>query len=96
MSTQWCEAKTTANAESESESEGEAETPKLEIKKTKNLNKVHTENVIIDIEVIEEDIENVEQKCEKINWNVLYDAVIATLKLVYDLIFCCCKKKDNT
>ena len=35
MSTQWCEAKTTAKAESESESEEEAETPKLEIKKNK-------------------------------------------------------------
>ena len=50
--------------------------------------------VIHDIKVIEEDIENVEQKCEKVNCYALYDAVIATLKLLYDLLFCCCKKKD--
>ena len=52
------------------------------------------ENVINDIKVIEEDLENVEQKCEKVNCNALFDAVMATLKLIYDLVFCCCKKKD--
>ena len=52
------------------------------------------ENVINDIKVIEEDLENVEQKCEKVNCNALFDAVMATLKLIYDLLFCCCKKKD--
>jgi len=54
------------------------------------------ENVINDIKVIEEDLENVEQKCEKVNCMALYDAVtgIATFKLIYDLLFCCCKKKD--
>ena len=94
MSTQWCEAKTTTKAESESESEEEAETSKLEIKKNKNLNKLYMENVISDIKVIEVDLENVEQKCEKVNCMALYDAVIATFKLIYDLLFCCCKKKD--
>ncbi len=52
------------------------------------------ENVINDIKVIEEDLENVEKKCEKVNCNALFDAVMATLKLIYDLLFCCCKKKD--
>ena len=52
------------------------------------------ENVINDIKVIEEDLENVEKKCEKVNCSALYDAVMATLKLIYDLLFCCCKKKD--
>ena len=52
------------------------------------------ENVINDIKVIEEDLENVEQKCEKVNCSALYDVVKATLKLIYDLLFCCCKKKD--
>ena len=52
------------------------------------------ENVINDIKVIEEDLENVEKKFEKINCNALYEAVIATFKLIYDLIFCCCKKKN--
>ena len=53
------------------------------------------ENVISDIKVIEEDFENVEKKCEKVNCMALYDAVIATFKLIYDLLFCCCKKKNN-
>ncbi len=51
-------------------------------------------DVMNDIKVIEEDLQNVEQKCEKVNCTALYDAVIATLKLLYDLLFCCCKKKD--
>jgi hypothetical protein len=51
-------------------------------------------DVMNDIKVIEEDFHNVEQKCEKVNCTALYDAVIATLKLLYDLLFCCCKKKD--
>ena len=53
------------------------------------------ENVISDIKVIEEDLENVEKKCEKVNCMALYDAVMATFKLIYDLLFCCCKKKNN-
>ena len=52
------------------------------------------ENVINDMKVIEEDLENVEKKCEKVNCTALYDAIIATIKLLYDLIFCCCKKND--
>ena len=52
------------------------------------------QDVMNDIKVIEEDLQNVEQKWEKANCTALYDAVIATLKLLYDLLFCCCKKKD--
>jgi hypothetical protein len=52
------------------------------------------ENVINDIKLIEEDLENVEKKCEKVNCNAIYEAIVATIKLIYDLIFCCCKKKD--
>ena len=51
-------------------------------------------DVMNDTKVIEEDLQNVEPKCEKVNCTALYDAVIATLKLLYDLLFCCCKKKD--
>ena len=53
------------------------------------------QDVINDIKVIEEDLENVERKCEKVNCNALYDAIIATIKLIYDLLFYCCKKKDQ-
>ena len=52
------------------------------------------QDVIHDLQVIEEDVKNVERKCEKINCMAVYDAIIATIKLIYDLLFCCCKKKD--
>ena len=53
------------------------------------------QDVIQDIKVIEEDLENVEKKCEKVNCSALYDAIVATFKLIYDLIFCCCKTKNG-
>ncbi len=37
------------------------------------------EDVIHDIKVIEEDIENVETKCEKVNCYGIYDVVFATI-----------------
>ena len=46
------------------------------------------------VKVIEEDLENVEKKCEKVNCIALYEVIIATLKLIYDIIFCC-RKKEN-
>ena len=46
-----------------------------------------------DIKVIEEDWENVEKNV-KVNCGALYDAIIATIKLIYDMLFCCCKKKN--
>ena len=46
-----------------------------------------------DIKVIEDDLENVEKKCEKVDCKAIYDVIIATIKLIYDLLFCCCKKK---
>ena len=55
---------------------------------------IYMQDVIHDIQVIEEDVKDVEQKCEKVNCMAVYDAIIATIKLIYDLIFFCCKKKD--
>ena len=46
-------------------------------------------DVVSDIEVIESDVRDVEQKCEKVNCSAIYDAIIASLKLLYDLIFVC-------
>jgi len=63
-------------------------------KKINSTFSIYMQDVMNDIKVIEEDLQNVEQKCEKVNCTALYDAVIATLKLLYDLLFCCCKKKD--
>jgi hypothetical protein len=55
---------------------------------------IYMQDVIHDIQVIEEDVKDVEQKCEKINCMAVYEAIIATIKLIYDILFCCCKKKD--
>jgi hypothetical protein len=52
------------------------------------------QDVIHDIQVIEEDVKDVERKCEKIYCLAVYDAIVATIKLIYDILFCCCKKKD--
>ncbi len=52
------------------------------------------EDVIHDIQVIEEDVKDVEEKCKKVNCYALYEAIVATIKLIYDILFCCCKKKD--
>jgi hypothetical protein len=52
------------------------------------------QDVINDIKVIEEDLENVKKKCENRNCGSLYDAIVATIELIYDLLFFCCKKKD--
>ena len=38
------------------------------------------ENVKHDLKVIEEDLEVVEKKCEKVNCYALYEAIIATIK----------------
>ena len=55
---------------------------------------LYMEDVIHDIQVIEEDVKDVERKCNKVNCYALYDAIVATIKLIYDILFCCCKKKD--
>ncbi len=57
------------------------------------LDLVYMQDVTNDIKVIEEDLENVIKKCEKENSGALYDVIVATNKLIYDLLFCCCKKK---
>jgi len=50
-------------------------------------------DVITEFEVLESDVKDVEQKCKKVNCSAIYDAIIASLKLLYDLIFVCTKKK---
>jgi hypothetical protein len=51
-------------------------------------------DVINDIKLIEDGLENVEKKCEKVTCATVYDAIIATIKLLYDLLFCYCKRKN--
>ena len=51
------------------------------------------EDVIHDIQVIEEDVKDVEQKCKKVNCYALYDAIVATIKLIYDILFLLLQEK---
>jgi len=51
-------------------------------------------DVVQEIETIETDVEDCNKKCQRVNCYALYDAFIASLKVLYDLIFLCCKKKD--
>ena len=50
-------------------------------------------DVVAEFEILESDVTDVEQKCKKVNCSAIYDAIISTLKLLYDLIFICAKKK---
>ena len=51
-------------------------------------------DVVNEIEVIEDDLKDCEEKCQRVNCSAVYDAIMSSLKLLYDLIFMCCKKKD--
>ena len=51
------------------------------------------ENVMHDIKIIEEDVENVEKKCEKVDCSAVYDVIIATIKLIYDLLFVVARRR---
>ena len=50
-------------------------------------------DVINDIEILETDVKDCNQKCQRVNCGALYDAIMSSLKLLYDLVFMCCKKK---
>jgi hypothetical protein len=52
-------------------------------------------DVINEITVLEEDVKQVNEKCKRVNCAALYDAIAATFKLLYDLIFMCCKKDKS-
>ena len=51
-------------------------------------------DVVNEIEVLENDVKDIEKKCSKVNCLAIYEAIMATFKLMYDLMFFCCKKKD--
>ncbi len=52
-------------------------------------------DVVKDIVILEEDVKDVNEKCKRVNCAALYDAIAATFKLLYDLIFMCCKKDES-
>ena len=52
-------------------------------------------DVVNEIEVLETDVRDCNEKCERVNYHAIYDAIMSSLKLLYDLIFICCRKKEN-
>ncbi len=51
-------------------------------------------DVINDIEILETYVKDCNEKCQRVNCAALYDAIMSSFKVLYDLIFmCCCKKK---
>ena len=51
-------------------------------------------DVVNEIEVLETDVKDCNEKCQRVNCAALYDAIISSFKLLYDLIFMCgCAKK---
>ena len=52
-------------------------------------------DVINDTEVLETDVKDCNEKCQRVNCAALYDAIMSSLKLLYDLVFMCCKKKTS-
>ncbi len=50
-------------------------------------------DVLNEIEILETDVKDCDEKCKRVNCTAIYEAIMASLKLLYDLIFMCCKKK---
>ena len=51
-------------------------------------------DIINDVNIIESDIEDTKEKCNKIQCNPLYDALNAVIKLFIDLYKCITKRKS--
>ena len=49
-------------------------------------------DVVNEIEVLENDVIDVEKKCSKVNCVAVYEAIMASFKLIYDVIFMCCAR----
>jgi len=52
-------------------------------------------DVVNEIEILENDVKDCNEKCQRVNCNAIYDAIMSSFKLIYDLIFMCCRKKEN-
>jgi hypothetical protein len=51
-------------------------------------------SVVNEIEVLETDVCECNEKCKRVKCISIYDAIMSWLKLIYDLIFMCRKKKN--
>ena len=49
-------------------------------------------DVLNEIEILETDIKDCNEKCQHVNWSAIYDAIMSSLKVMYDLIFMCCAR----
>ena len=56
---------------------------------------VNDVQVLENIEVLETDVKDCNEKCKHVNCSAIYDAIMSSLKLLYDLIFICCAKKKT-
>ena len=54
---------------------------------------VNDVQVLENIEVLETDVKDCNEKCQRVNCSAIYDAIMSSFKLLYDLIFICAKKK---
>ena len=52
-------------------------------------------DAVNDIEILETDVRDCNEKCQRVNCNAIYDAIMSSFKLMYDLIIMCCAKKKN-
>jgi hypothetical protein len=50
-------------------------------------------DVVNEIEILETDVKDCNEKCQRVNCSAIHDAIMSSLKLLYDLIFMCAKKK---
>jgi hypothetical protein len=48
---------------------------------------VNDVQVLENIEVLETDVKDCNEKCKRVNCSAIYDAIMSSLKLLYDLIF---------
>ncbi len=49
-------------------------------------------DVVNEIEILETDVKDCNEKCHRVNCNAIFDAIMSSSKLIYDLIFMCCRK----
>jgi hypothetical protein len=52
-------------------------------------------DVVNEIEILETDVADCEKKCKNVNCSAIYDAIMASLKVLYDLVFLCFSKKKT-
>ena len=52
-------------------------------------------DVANEIEVIEKDVKDCNEKCQRVNCYALYDVIIASFKVLYDLILSVVKRRIN-